>query len=279
MQFEQIAIVGIGLIGGSVGLAAQARGLARHVVGIDPNEATLHAALERGAISRATTQLAEGVQQAQLVVVCTPVDRIVDVLRAAFPHAQAALYTDVGSVKYGLAEAVEGQRPPEATYLPAHPLAGAEKSGVAYARADLFAQRVTVVTPRRPNQTAAEQTIIRFWEALGSHVVVMDAAEHDRVMAVTSHLPHAVASALAAITPPAWLPFTAGGFRDSTRIAASDPRLWAAILAANRHYVRCALEALIDRFTQFRQLLATGDTAGLEQWLVEGKQVRDALGT
>lgn len=279
MRFEQISIIGIGLIGGSLGLAAHARGLARQIVGIDRDEATLRAALARGAVSRATTDLADGVRQAQLVIVCTPVDRIVDTLRAAFAQAGPVLYTDVGSVKRGLADAVEADRPAGATYLPAHPLAGAEKSGVAHARADLFAQRVTVVTPRGAERTPQEQTIIRFWEALGTQVVVMDAETHDRIMAFTSHLPHAVASAVAAITPRAWLPLSAGGFRDSTRIAAADPRLWAAILQANRQPVQVALDTLIHRLTAFRQLLETGDAAGLEQWLLEGKQVRDALGT
>jgi cyclohexadieny/prephenate dehydrogenase len=119
----------------------------------------------------------------------------------------------------------------------------------------------------------------RFWEALGSRVVLMNAEEHDKVLAVTSHLPHAVAGAVAGSTPKEWLNLTAGGFRDVTRIAAGDPLLWTAIFEANRDATLAALTAFTDRLNQFRKLLEAGDHAGLVQWLTEGKQVRDALGT
>lgn len=282
MLFDQITIVGVGLIGGSVGLAAKARGVARRVVGVDHDADALRTAERRGAIDTGTPILRDGLAFAQLVVVCTPVDRIAEVIVAAAGHAGPALYTDTGSVKGGLYEAVHRSLPDGAEFVPAHPLAGAEKNGVEHARADLFANRVTVVTPDDLAGADANRdvrAVEAFWTALGSRVVRTSPAEHDRVLAATSHLPHAVASAVAGVTRPEWLALSAGGFRDVTRVAAGDPRLWAAIFEANRASVLAALGAFADRLTEFRALLEAGDRAGLERWLAEGKVVRDALGT
>jgi prephenate dehydrogenase len=277
MLFDQITVVGVGLIGGSVGLAARARGVARRLVGVDRDAAVLSAAERLGAIDAGTTSLAGGVAAAQLVVVCTPVDRVVEVVVDASAHAPGAIFTDAGSVKGGLWAAVERVTSGATAFVPAHPLAGAEKNGVAHARADLFENRVTVLTPERPGPEV--EAVAGFWTALGARVVRCGAAEHDRVLAFTSHLPHAVAGAVAGVTRPDWLGLSAGGFRDVTRIAAGDPHLWAAIFEANRPDVLAALAAFAERLNDFRALLTAGDRAGLVEWLAEGKQVRDALGT
>lgn len=281
MQFEQVTIVGVGLIGGSVGLAAKARGAARRVVGVGRDAKKLARAVERGAIDQFTTDLAEGVRLADLVVVCTPVDRTAPTIADALPHAKAgAVFTDAGSTKGGLYEAVRAAAQGPFAFVPAHPLAGAEKNGVEHARGDLFDNRVTVLTPHTAEgDPGAVERVEAFWKSLGSRVVRMGADEHDRVLAFTSHLPHAVASAVAGVTHKEWLALSAGGFRDVTRIAAGDPGLWAAIFEANRDAVLAALAAFADRLTEFRTLLESGDRAGLERWLTEGKQVRDALGT
>jgi prephenate dehydrogenase len=279
MRFEQITIVGVGLIGGSIGLAAKARGLAGHVVGIGRDARTLTRAVELQAIDSFTTDLAEAVGQADLVVVCTPVDRIADMILRAAPRCRpGTIFTDAGSTKGNIVAAVMGKLPRGVTYVPAHPLAGAEKNGVEHARADLFENRVTIVTPETvdPDDVARVES---FWRALGSRVVSLSVADHDRVLASTSHLPHAVAATVAGITPRDWLPLSAGGFRDVTRIAAGDPELWAAIFQANRAAVLAALRAFSDRLNDFRQLLEAGDGAGLVRWLNEAKQVRDALGS
>jgi prephenate dehydrogenase len=276
MLFDQITIVGVGLIGGSVGLAAKARRVARRVVGVDRDPARATRAREVGAVDLATTSLRDGVASAGLVVACTPVDRIAGVILAAIPHALPDVtFTDAGSVKGGLHAAVRAALGPRMSYVPAHPLAGAEKNGVESARADLFEDRVTITTP----DAAAPDRVEAFWAALGARVVRMTAADHDRVLALTSHLPHAVASAVAGVTPVQLLPLSAGGFRDVTRIAAGDPDLWAAIFDTNRGPALAALAAFTARLTEFRALLEAGDRAGLVTWLAEGKQVRDALGT
>ena len=281
MLFDQITIVGVGLIGGSVGLAAKARGVAGRVVGVDRDPAAVAKAVELGALDAGTVDLAEGVREAKLVVVCAPVDHIARVILTAAPHVRpGTVFTDGGSTKGAIVGAVQGKLPPGVEYVPAHPLAGSEKAGAEHGRADLFQNRVTVVVVGNFG-TAWERTVAvgRFWEALGSRVVLMSAEEHDKALAVTSHLPHAVASAVACATDPALLPLTAGGFRDVTRVAAGDPRLWAAIFEANRAATLAALAAFTDELEQFRTRLAAGDRAGVEAWLTEGKQVRDALGT
>jgi prephenate dehydrogenase len=277
MLFDQVTIVGVGLIGGSVGLAAKARGVARRVVGLD--RGPLATALRLGAIDRAAEDIADAVRGSDLVVVCTPVDRIAGVILRAAPHCEpGTFFTDGGSTKAGIVAAVEGRLPSGISYVPAHPLAGAEKNGVENARTDLFDGRVTILTPH-PGDEDAEQRVEAFWAGLGSRVVRMRPAEHDHILAATSHLPHAVAAAVAGVTPVEYLPLSAGGFRDTTRIAAGDPELWAAIFRANRDEVLAAVDRFTLRLGEFRRVLEAGDGAGLVRWLAEAKQVRDALGT
>ncbi len=278
MLFDRITIVGVGLIGGSVGLAAKARNAARLVVGTGRDPRNLAKAQLLGAIDRSTTDLADAVRDADLIVVCTPVDRIAETILLAAPHCKpGAIFTDGGSTKAGIAAAVNGLLPEGVAFVPAHPIAGSEKNGVENARADLFEGRLTILTPL--DASDAVECVSAFWQALGSRVIAMSADEHDRALASTSHLPHAVASAVAGVTPLEWLPFAAGGFRDVTRIAGGDPHLWTAIFQANRDAVLAALTQFTTRLDEFRRLLETGDGAGLGRWLAEAKQVRDALGT
>lgn len=281
MLFDQITIVGVGLIGGSVGLAAKARGVAGRVVGVGRDSFNLGKAQVLGAIDTGTTELRKAVQGTGLVVVCTPVDRIASDVLAAAAHAPgSAVITDAGSTKAGIVAAVHDALPPAGpTFIGSHPLAGSEKSGVEHAQADLFEDRVVVVTPTEQTDPVAIDRVESFWTRLGARVIRMWPADHDRALATTSHLPHAVAAAVAALTPPNWLKFTAGGFRDVTRIAAGDPELWAAIFLDNRDSLVEALGRLTARLEIVRRMLTAGDREGLLRWLDEAKRVRDALGT
>ncbi len=281
MHVETLTIVGVGLIGGSVGLAAKARGVARRVIGVGRDERTLARAASAGAIDSFTKNLADGASAADLVVVCTPVDRVAaDVLTAAAAAPPRSVVTDAGSTKGNIVRALNGKMPAKAApFVGSHPLAGSEKKGAAHARADLFADRLVVVTPTAETDLEAAAVVDLFWQSLGARVVRMDPFEHDEAVAVTSHLPHAAASGLAAITPVGWLALTAGGFRDATRIAAADPELWAAIFEANREAVLAAADRFAGRMAEFRRALEAGDRAGLIRWLADGKKVRDALGS
>jgi cyclohexadieny/prephenate dehydrogenase len=279
MLFEQITIVGVGLIGGSVGLAAKARGMARQMIGVDRDSDALSRASNRGAIDGGTLELAEGVRNADLVVVCVGVDQIAELILNIASHCpDGSLITDAGSTKGSIVASIAGRLPPGIQYVPAHPIAGSEKTGVENAQSDLFVDRTTVVTPTHWTSTSAVSCVTQFWQKIGSRVVTMSAEDHDRALALTSHLPHALATAVAGITPFDLLSLTAGGFRDVTRIAAGDPRLWAPIFQENRESVLLALAKFTDRLSEFKELLETGDGAGLLRWLTEAKQVRDALG-
>jgi cyclohexadieny/prephenate dehydrogenase len=281
MRLDTLTIVGVGLIGGSVGLAAKSRGVARRVVGVGRDERTLARAVAVEAIDSFTTNLSEGAAAADLVVVCTPVDRIADdVLTAATTAPPRSVVTDAGSTKGNIVRNLNGKLTSTAApFVGSHPLAGSEKKGAAHARADLFADRLVVVTPTEGTDLEAVSVVELFWQSLGARVVRMDPFEHDAALAVTSHLPHAAASGLAGVTPVEWLALTAGGFRDATRIAGADPELWAAIFEANRDAVLAAADRFAERMAEFRRVLAAGDRHGLVRWLAEGKKVRDALGS
>jgi prephenate dehydrogenase len=169
--------------------------------------------------------------------------------------------------------------PPTVTFIGSHPMAGSEKKGSAFADADLFVNRATILTTDGPPPTEALEKLAQFWTALGSRVHRMSAAEHDHTVAYVSHLPHVVAAALAAVVDPGLLPLSAGGFRDTTRIAAAAPAIWEPIFRTNRAEVLAACEAFIQQFQAFQTLLADDNGEGLIRWLTEGKRVRDALGS
>jgi len=276
MAFDTLALIGVGLLGGSVGLAARQRGVVRHVIGTDRDRDGLERARARGILD-ATGTGPEAVAAADLVVFCTPVDRIAEQVLALAPHCRSgALLTDVGSTKAGILRALDGGLPAGIAFVGSHPLAGSEKHGPEHADPDLFQDRLVLLTPGPENGTAS-QRIAGFWEALGARVRTMDAAEHDRVMALTSHLPHLAAAALAGTVPVELLDLSATGFRDATRLAAGNPEVWAAIFQTNRDDLLAALARYRDRLDVFRRALESGNRSLIEQLLMEGKRARDAM--
>ena len=280
MRIGTLTIVGVGLIGGSLGLAARRRGLAGRVIGVGRQSATLDQARQLGAIDEASLDLADAVSRADVAVFCTPVSLIAEQVLAAAPGcAQGTLLTDAGSTKAAIVRALDGKLPPGVAFVGSHPLAGSEKRGPEHADADLFQDRVAVVTPTPRGDRAAVERTVGFWQALGSRVKLMSPDEHDRALAVTSHLPHLLASALAAILPPELRELTATGFRDATRIAAGDPSLWTGIFMHNRAALIDALGLVQDQVIQFKTALMTGDQAAIDALLARGKRSRDALGS
>ena len=227
-EYDTVAIVGVGLIGGSIGLALRERRLAQKIVGIGRRQTSLDTARGVGAIDHGVTNLANGVAQAQLIVVATPVDTIAErVMQVSTACPAASLITDAGSTKEMIVSAVDAglaARRSGPRFVGSHPLAGDHRTGAEHARADLFDGRTVVITPTEQTRPAAVTEVSGFWESLGANVVNMTPARHDAALAITSHLPHLVASALAAATPTELLPLTASGWRDTTRVAASDPR-------------------------------------------------------
>ncbi|HET6882847.1 MAG TPA: prephenate dehydrogenase/arogenate dehydrogenase family protein [Pirellulales bacterium] len=275
-QFDTIAILGVGLIGGSIGLAVLRRGLASRVIGVGRRIEGLRMALEMGAITSFTLAPAEGVAEADLVVVCTPVGRIADDVRTVARHCRSGtLITDVGSTKGAIVAEVGGSLPGGVQFIGSHPLAGSERSGAAAAEVDLFVDRVVVLTPSAATQSEDLERLGDFWRSLGARVVTMSAEEHDRALAITSHLPHLVASALAASTPQELLQLTATGWADTTRIAAGDADLWRQIFASNRDSLLASLSSFEQQLASFRAALEGRDDDGLVELLAAAKRRRD----
>ncbi|MGD9647799.1 MAG: prephenate dehydrogenase [Pirellulales bacterium] len=279
-RWNTVAIVGVGLLGGSIGLGLRQRGVAKRIVGIGRRRPSLEIARRVGAITASTTNLERGVQDADIVVVCTPVEQIPQYVQAAASHCSAGcLITDVGSTKQRIVSQLDGGLPPGVCFVGSHPLAGSEKRGVTEASADLLEGRVVVLTPVRATSPATRRTATAFWQSLGARVVEMTPAHHDQALAFTSHLPHAVAVALAQTVPAADLALAAGGLRDTTRIAAGDVEIWTQILLDNRENVSQALERFDAAVTELRQALAAGDRRQLKRILTQAKRKRDALGS
>lgn len=279
-MIETLTIVGVGLIGGSIGLAAKRHRLARRILGAGRQSPTLERARTLGAIDEVATDYLAAVQASDVVVFCTPVDRIAEqVLAAGAVGRPGTLLTDAGSTKAAIVEAVEGRLPAGVTFVGSHPLAGSEKRGPEHARADLFDGRLVIITPTATTPTAAVERTQAFWEALGARVRLMSPAEHDAALAVTSHLPHLVASALAGVLPDSLSELTATGFRDTTRVASGDPELWTGIFEQNRRAVLDSLTLLTERLGAFRQALDSRNHEALHDLLAQGKRARDALGS
>jgi prephenate dehydrogenase len=286
MRWDIVAIIGVGLLGGSIGLALRKRKLAKDIVGIGRRRSTLAKAQEFKCVTRTTTSIARGVAEADLVVVCTPVDLIAQhVAEAAACCPPRTILTDVGSTKAEVVAAAEaallalenseGGGP---RFVGSHPIAGSEKTGCEASRPDLFEGCVTIVTPTAKTDAEAAAKIDAFWTSLGASLKHMPPDAHDAAVARTSHLPHLVASALAAATPGGLVSLTAGGWRDTTRVAAGDPELWRQILLSNAGHTLSALADFERVLEQFRSALQAGDGKPLAELLQHGKTCRDAVG-
>lgn len=279
-HWPSVAIVGVGLIGGSVGQALLARRLAGRVIGIGRDARSLAEALRRRAVSETSTDLAAAAP-ADFVLVATGVaaigrllDRLDAVLRPGTP------ITDAGSTKRTIVDGWERHRARRrGRFVGAHPLAGSHRRGPGAADPELFAGRITVVTPVAATPPEDLEAVAAFWSALGSTVFLMPPRDHDRLLAAASHAPHAVAAALAAATPSAARRFTAGGWRDATRIAAGDPALWTDILVDNAPEVDQSLARVERTVARLRAALQRRDRRAVERFLVRAKEARDAVGS
>ncbi|HEY1065023.1 MAG TPA: prephenate dehydrogenase/arogenate dehydrogenase family protein, partial [Pirellulales bacterium] len=237
-HWKSVAILGVGLMGGSLGLALRRRGLADEIVGIGRSRESLQAALACGAVTRIATDLADGLRDAEIIVVCTPVALVAEQVQAAAAVCSPnALATDVGSTKRAICDRLSAPLPHGVRFVGGHPICGGEKAGVEAARADLYENRVVVLTPTATTLATDAATLTEFWTSVGAKVVEMSPHEHDEALAHTSHAPHLVAAALAAALPHDYARLTGTGFRDVTRVAAGGPELWRQIFLDNRDAV------------------------------------------
>lgn len=277
-DFRAIAVVGVGLIGGSLAGAIRSRRISSKVIGVGRDRARLSVARDAGLVDDISTDLITAASRSDLLVFCTPVDRVVAGVReAAGASLPGTLITDAGSVKGSICRPLETGLPGGVEFIGSHPLAGSEKQGFEHADPQLFDRRVCVVTPVESSTRQGIDRLTRFWQRVGSTVMEMSPEAHDRALAQTSHLPHVVAAALAAVVDEANGRYAASGFRDTTRIAGGDADLWTAILLANSEPVLAALQSYDQSLGAFRQALETRDAVRLKSLLAAAKARRDGL--
>ncbi|MDO8585704.1 MAG: prephenate dehydrogenase [Armatimonadota bacterium] len=284
-NFDVIAIVGVGLIGGSLGMAARARGLTKRVIGIGRNEARLDRAKQLNAIDSYTLDRSQGVAEADLVVVCTPVRDIVPNIKAfAGSLKEGAIVTDVGSTKAEVvsgAEAVLGAGP---HFVGGHPMAGSEASGVEAARPDLFEGAAYIITPTDRTNLSAMRKMLKFAKAIGARTIVMSPEEHDYATALVSHVPHVLAAAALSIAneaeeehPGDIFSIAAGSFRDLTRVSGSPPALWRDICLSNSEAVAAALLRFEKELAAIREVIESGDCDAVENLFKRASELREML--
>ena len=281
---DTLAVIGVGLIGGSLAGALKMRGAVGTVVGCGRSVENLETALARGLIDRYTTDLVEAVAAADLVLLATPVGSLADLLPRIVEHLKpGAVLTDAGSVKGDIVEitrAALGSHFPQ--FVPAHPIAGRERSGAEAADADLFRNHWVVLTPTHDTEPQAVETVRQMWECVEAKVRFMDARAHDQILGMTSHLPHAVAYALVAQladldSSEDYSSMTAGGFLDITRVASSDPVMWRDIFMHNAQITADLIQDHRAVLKRLEDLIRSNDAAGLEAWFRAAKELRSQL--
>jgi prephenate dehydrogenase len=282
-MIQRLAIIGVGLIGGSLALALKQQGLVSEVVGYGRSHDNLQHALDLGILDRSCSSAAEAVVGADMVVLAVPLASMRSVLQEIRPHlAVGAILTDVGSAKGCWVEDVlavwNGEWYPNA--VPAHPIAGAERSGALAAKADLYVDRKVVITPHEQTSSVAQDAVTLMWQVTGADVRLMSVEEHDATFAWTSHLPHILSFALVDMFSQRpdvarLFDYTAGGFRDFTRIAASDPTMWRDIVALNAPAIQEALASYQAQLAHYTQLIEQKDWDGLATSFATAKNTRD----
>jgi len=284
-RFEQITIIGVGLLGASLAKVCRKRQLVNTIVGFGRNADTLKRAEAQNVIDCGTTDLKDAVKDADLVVLCSPVGAIVDRCREMAPHLKSGcLVTDVGSVKAPLVRDIEPLLPDGVPYVPAHPIAGAEKSGLDAATDDLYDGARCILTPTAKTDAGALERVRKFWQDVGMQVQTLDAEEHDFIYGAVSHLPHVVAFALINTvgqiktgTQEDILSLSAGGLRDITRIASSDPVMWRDIFLANKTHVLELIGRLEETLGHIKHLIEAGDAGALEECFKNANNHRGKL--
>lgn len=282
-KIDKLVVCGVGLIGGSFALALRRAGLVKRIVGVGRRPEPLEAALQLGVIDEVSTDWAGALDGAELVLLAVPVGQMDAVAAAIAPHlGPDTIVTDAGSTKRDVIEAVYRHFGAQlANVVPAHPIAGAEKSGPTAARADLYQRRKVVITPLPENDPASVARVRELWAACGAVLHEMSPQEHDRVFAAVSHLPHLLAFGLVhdlagRANAEQLFSYAASGFRDFTRVAGSHPEMWRDICVANRHALLAELDAYMIELMRTRVMLAGADAQGLEAMFSTARERRDA---
>jgi len=281
-MFDRVAIIGTGLIGASLALALKRHGLTNHVIGCARTQETIDKALELGILDSGTTDITAAVNDADFIMLATPVGAFSDLAKAMAPHLKpGAIISDAGSVKQAVIDAVAPELPAGVHFIPAHPIAGTEHSGPEAGFAELFEGRWCILTPPPGSDPAAIEKVTQMWRGIGMQIELMEAEHHDRVLAITSHLPHLIAytivgtaTDLEAHTKSEVFKFAAGGFRDFTRIAASDPVMWRDVFLNNREAVLDMLGRFTEDLSALQKAIRNGDGKTLEDHFARTREIR-----
>lgn len=281
-MFNKVVIAGVGLIGGSLGMALIKRNLARRIIGVDPDKANVEMAVQLGAVHQEAT-LAEALPDADMLILATPIGVTLGVLEMALPYLTPGIaITDVGSVKGRLVERAEAMLPKGINFVGGHPMAGLEVAGVAGAREDLFEGASYILTPTKNTDSNTLDSLRKLVLAIGAIPVELEHYAHDAAVAVISHLPHLLAATLvntvaAEPAKEAILKLAGGGFRDTTRIAASNAIMWRDILLTNREMVLQAMQKFQGQLAKLEQSILNFDQDALVRHLEDSKKIRESL--
>jgi prephenate dehydrogenase len=281
-QIKKLVIFGVGLIGGSFALALRQAGVVKHITGIGRSNDNLDEAKRAGVIDEAGKDIASAVKDADLIMLATPVGQMSTIMQKIAPHlSEKTIITDAGSTKQDVVTFARARLAKNlAQFVPGHPIAGAEQSGVSAAKTDLFNGKNVVLTPLTETQSSAVDTVENLWKACGANIAKMDPAQHDEVFATVSHLPHILAFALVdyicnKANADELFKFAASGFRDFTRIASSHPEMWRDIALANRAALLDELEDYQSELNHIKKLLQSSDAQGLEELFKRARTARN----
>jgi cyclohexadieny/prephenate dehydrogenase len=281
-MFRRLALIGVGLIGSSISHAARRAGLVGDIVGASPTPGTRKRAEELGLVTKMYAEPADAVRGADLVILCSPVGTYADIAKVIGPHLEkGAIVSDVGSVKSAAVRDIAPHMPEGVHFIAGHPVAGTEQSGPDAGFAELFDGRWCILTPGEDADKSALAKLQEFWQRLGSEVEIMSPEHHDMVLAITSHVPHLIAynivntaAHLERVTDKEVIKFSAGGFRDFTRIAASDPVMWRDVFLNNKEAVLEMLGRFSEDLTALQRAIRFGDGATLEKLFTEARTIR-----
>ena len=276
---KSIVIAGVGLIGGSIGMALKALPQPPKVIGLGRNAERLQKAVELQAIDSFTTDWQQALANAALIVLCGPVSTIAEQARLAWANraSDALLITDAGSTKSEILAQIADTPQLAAAFVGGHPIAGSEQSGVEAARVNLFQGKLCIITPIPANPLENVENVRQFWQAVGFRVTEMPPDEHDEALALTSHLPHALSAALSRMVGPNLHHLSAGAFRDMTRIAGADANLWRDILLSNKKTLGIALDSYIRELLILKEILSNESSEELVEWWELGRRHRKSF--
>ena len=276
--FKTVAVIGTGVLGGSIGLAVKAADERITVIGIGRRKSTLERAIKAEAIDDMTLDTAKGVSQADIVILATPISayekHLLD-MRDALPRN--AVVTDVGSTKAIVVKLAQNILGKDGPFVGSHPMAGSERRGVEFARADLFKGATCIVTPTQHTKASCLKKVVKFWKMLGANVVRLSPQEHDKAVAYVSHLPHILAALIIACQNNKHIKLAGKGFIDTTRVASGSPDMWREIILTNRKAILSAIDQADEQLMYLRDLIEAGDGEAIEQYLARAKARRDAL--